>query len=902
MIGDTVGMVLLERDSALASLREYATTARSGEGRMVLVTGEAGVGKSSLVEQFQRELLDARWYWGACDAMFTPRPLGPLFDLADQLGGELRHLADEQAGRDALFGALLRQINDPERLTAVVIEDLHWADEASVDLLRYLGRRLRSVPVLLIATYRDNEITTGDPLRLALGELATSRATRRIGLGPLSEAGVKALAGDSGVSADDLFRLTGGNPFFVSEVLRAGLGSVPASARDAVLARAARLSPQAQRALQIAALVGSRIEPGLIEAVGPGTAPVIDELVAAGLLVGDGGELRFRHEIARLAVGETVPDHRRPSLHAAILAAHRDLAHPDDAAMAFHAEIARDAPATLEYATRAARRSADLASHREAVAQYQRALRHAPDDDLATRAELNTALAEELRLVYRDDEAYAAQARALELWRTLTDPLREGEALIRLSNLAGGALGNGAQAEVLGDAGLAILEPLGDTPELAFAYAKEAGRHMVQGHRARALELARRARVLAERFGASETLSHALTTEAGLTAEDEWEALARRGLEIALTHGHQAAAARAYTNLHGLYVDHYQTARVDQAFAEGQAYCEEHDIATYTVFMRGNQSTFLTRMGRWDEAQTLADRQRTDVVPDGYNRLCATLAKGIIRARRGEPGVFELLDESLRIALATAEPQNIVPARCRHTEAHWLDGHADEARHEAELAADALDPDDPWLCGEVQAWLSRLGSRRRVPGPLAEPYRRSAEGDSAGAARFWLERECRYDAALSLVDSGDEASALRALELLRELGAEGTVRLVTRRLREQGVRGIPAGARPTTRANPGGLTAREVEVLALVCAGRTDAEIASTLYISAKTVHHHVSAVLAKLAVTSRREATAVAARLGLLADTEDGQPGRSVWASVADLATRSQPVTSSPAAPHRRR
>jgi len=300
-------VTLLERESQLGSLLQYADEARGHCGRLVLISGEAGIGKSSLVEELQHRLPDATWAWGACDGLFTPRPLAPLHDIARELGGTLLEVMQSAATRDEIFDAVLRRASDVEDLAVLVVEDAQWADEATLDLLRFLGRRVRDLPLLLVVTFRDDALTPTDPLRVALGELAGQRYTRRIDLPPLTPAGVARLAAGTSYLPEELYTLTGGNPFFVVEVVCDHGSEVPASARDAVLARAARLSETGRAALDLASLDSWRVDPELLARAGGFALDTFDELLGAGLLKAEGSTLRFRHELARRAIESEVP-------------------------------------------------------------------------------------------------------------------------------------------------------------------------------------------------------------------------------------------------------------------------------------------------------------------------------------------------------------------------------------------------------------------------------------------------------------------------------------------------------------------------------------------------------------------------------------------------------------------
>ncbi len=858
---------LLERETQLASLAQYAEEARSGSGRMVLVAGQAGVGKSSLLEHFQRELADVRWLTGACDGLFTPRALGPLLDAADQLGGELRELCRAGAPREQLFGGLLRQLNTPGALTVLVVEDVHWADEATLDLLRFVGRRIRDFPALVILTYRDDGLGADDPLRVALGVLATQRTTRRLTLPPLSERGVAGLAQGTGVEPVRLHRLTGGNPFFVTEVLQTTSGDLPVSVRDAVLARVAGLSAEARQVLDAAAVIGSRIPPQLLVSVTGAAPAMVDELVACGVLTGDAAQLRFRHEIARMAVQAAIPAHRSVMAHRGILDALRAAGCEDYARMAFHAEGAGDDALVLEYAPPAGRRASALAAHREAAAQFQRALRSAAHEDARMVATLYDELAHELSLVDRWQDSADARTEALRRWREVGDPLREGDSLRRLSRTMW-RLCRGKDADQAAVRALVLLKPLGPSPELAWAYANLAAERMNQGEHVQAIRLARRAQAVAGPLGLSDVLSDALNTEgfaaAGVGADGSGPL--HRALETAMADGLGEQAGRAYANLYSMYCAALRLPEGEHIYVDGIAYCDEHDIGTFGTCLRGERSSVLAMLGRWDEAESLAAGLLQQAGPSPVNRLNPLISLGKVRARRGAQGVWDCLDEAMKLADDVCDPSWIAFARTARAEARWLEGQPGAAADELAAAEDAAGAHlDAMERSELAVWRCRVtGIRSRAPG-LAEPFLSEVAGDHARAARLWDDLGLGYCAALTMLGSGEEAVMRNALARLEALGATAAARLARQKMRELGIASIPAGARAATREHPAGLTRREQEVLELICEGLTNDEISGRLFVSVKTAGHHVSAVLGKLGVPSRRIAATEAARLELV-------------------------------------
>ena len=455
-------MVLLERGTFLGSLDGWLAEARDGHGRLVLVGGEAGIGKTSLVRAFcDRHGADARFLWGACDALRTPRPLGPLLDIAREAGGELAELVAAEPSRHRLFGGFLDLLDAGDRPVVAVVEDAHWADEATLDLLVFVGRRVGGTSAMVVVTYRDDELGPGHPLSMVIGDLATARWVRRLELPALTREAVATLARPRGIDPDRLHQTTGGNPFFVTEVLGASSGEVPPTVRDAVLARAGRLSPVARGALDAAAVVPDGVELALLEAVAGADAAAVDECVAAGMLRGEGRGLRFHHELARLAVERAVPAGRRVELHRQILAHLVVTSRDDPARLAHHAEEAGMAAAVLEHATAAGERAAALGAHREAVDHYATALRFA--GGLADRplAELLERYAIELRAHRAGDRGAGGRGAGAGLLAPRGRPGARGRA-----------------------AGAPLLVPLGRRPERRGARVRRRGGGLAGGRTA----------------------------------------------------------------------------------------------------------------------------------------------------------------------------------------------------------------------------------------------------------------------------------------------------------------------------------------------------------------------------------------------------------------------------------
>jgi DNA-binding CsgD family transcriptional regulator/tetratricopeptide (TPR) repeat protein len=854
-------MELLERERCLADLARWLGDASERGGCIALVGGEAGIGKTVLLQEFSNRQREARVLWGACDALFTPRPLAPLHDIARQAQGALLEAITSGANRDAIFTAALDELERAPGL--VIFEDMHWADEATLDLLKYLGRRIHRTHAMLAVTYRDDEVGARHPLRFVIGDLPRA-SMRRMALSPLSESAVAQLARRAGRPPNGLHGITGGNPLFVTEALAAVADSVPVTVRDAVLARAVKLSPAAREIAELVCVVPGKAEIWLLEEAAEPDEASVEDCLSSGMARSEDGSLAFRHELARRALEDSLSRPRSQCLHAKVLAVLERRPGIPAARLVHHADGARNAEQVLRFAPIAAVQASSVGAHREAVSHYQIALRYAENLSPDERVQLQEHLSYECHLTGQHERAIEIRRAVLEIRRASGQRVKEGDALRWLSWLSWFA-GNREEADRYAADAIATLESLPPGPELAMAYCNQADLDMESHEADTAIDWAQRAIALAEPWGNARILSQALNTRGtvrligGDTAG--WADL-DRSLQLALADGVVEHVASGYTNLTAMAVCTRQYEQASGYLGLGLAYCEDHDLDSWWLYLLAYRARMRFEQGEWkgaiDDVEEVLRHPRTTSI----SRIPALRTLGHLRIRRGDADAALPLDEARALGGPMPELQRLGTLAAASAEAAWLEGDRERVLREVRPAYElVLQRRDPRMKGELAAWLWRAGALQQLPTDIPEPYALEISGDWRGAARAWKALGCPYEHACMLAWYGPEAEQREALTILGGLGAAPAARALRKQLRVQGVRGIPRGSRISTRRSPHGLTERETEILALLSKGLRNSVIAQRLFVSTKTVDHHVSAILAKLGVPSRAEAIAVTRR-----------------------------------------
>jgi DNA-binding CsgD family transcriptional regulator len=896
-------MELWERSAALALLEDLLH-GTADAGRLALVAGEAGIGKSMLVQAFAAQCGSrARVLWGVCDPLVTPRASGPLHDIARQAGGALADALDAGSSQSDQFAALIEELSGPRQRPrrVLVVEDVQWADEATLDMLVFLGRRIARLPALLIVTYRDDEVGPEHPLRAALAALPRG-SVRVVAVTPLSRECVAeqvARAGPAAAGRDpgEVYELTGGNPLLVTELLAADDRAVPATVRHLTLARLRRLSPPARDVARLVSVIPTSTDAAVLVDV----EEAVDECLATGVLVARGDAVAYRHELLRRAVEDSLSPARRAALHRRALSLLAGVDGTDPARLVHHARLAGDVPALLRYGVVAAARAASLGAHREAAAHYRAVRPHVDRLPARERAELLEAYAFEAYLAGVAAEGLEPLRAALAERGRSGERVRAGDNLRWISRLEWWS-GHGDAARATAMRAIDVLATEEPGRELAMAYSNRSQLHLLAHELDPAIEWGERARELADRLGDLETSVHASITviTARLLRGDPTAAVAMRRVHAdAAAAGLADHASRALVNLASSLVDTWRYVAGAAALDEAFAYASAHDLGGSTKrqpasvteppaaaaqrasirpspeyssqYLLGVLAGVRLERCEWDAALAAASDSLDRPVRFGRSVVPALVARGRILAARGLDGALSILDIAADHAYGIGEPQEIGPVASARAEYFLLEGDPDRAAEEARRGlAIAQEKGHHWFADELAYRLHQAGGPAAVAPPAADaplrlsPYRLLMAGDWSGAAAAWAALGRGY-ARVEALSAGDRGAVAEALGILAELGAVRTARRLRAELRRRGVAGVPRGPRPSSAANAAGLTARQMEVLGLLAEGLTNADIAARLTLSPKTVENHISAVLDKLEVATRGQAVAAARRRHLV-------------------------------------
>ncbi len=850
-------MELLERDKYLDVLENLFFELSNGNGFVVLISGEAGIGKTTLVENFAKIINSrARTLWGTCDALFAPRPLGPLYDIAAQLKNDLINLLNSHSERSVIFSRFLSNVQESKLPNIIVIEDVHWADELTFDLIKYLGRRANKINSILIITYRDDEIGSEHPLRFVLGDIPSQNLVR-IKLPVLSENTVDELADVHGLK--NLFKITGGNPFLISEMISNKDEGIPSSIKDSILARMSRLSRSARELIEFISIIPTSTELWLINKAFPNNSKFLDECNDSGIIYYENNKVSFKHELTRLAVEESLSLSKKQLLNEKVfqIFLKQEKINNYLARIIHHAEQSHNKEGIIKYAPIAAKQASKLGAHLLAAKHYKNVLRFADELSIQDQLDFYESKSYECYLNGKVKEGIEDGEIVLKLLQKFPDPIREGENYRRISRMLWYDC-NDKKAEQYVDNAIEILEKLPPGKELAMAYSNKSQTYMLREETELAIIWGEKAVKLARKMKDKDIEAHALNNigSAKMLVDDfTGEEYLKKSLQISFKNNFIEQTTRAYINLGCVLLQKRELKKANEYFTAGAEYCSDKDLHTLTLCMLAHHANVKLYLGEWDSAVEFANSVfQNEYIPEA-NKNIPLFIIGIIRARRNDPGAMNLLTEANRLSLSLGEMDKIVTIKGATAEAYWLQNKLNEIADEIESLYFKIQyTRNPWYIGALAYWLWKNDKLKKVPKIIANPYLLQIKGDWKSAAKLWEKLECPYEKALALSE-GDEHAMKEAIEIFNRLGASATSQLIKQKMRESGIKSIPKGPRKTTKANPNGLTVRQVEVLNLVGKGLSNQEIGNKLYISAKTVDHHISAIFSKLDIHSRIEA-----------------------------------------------
>ena len=864
-------MELIERDGFLELLQSEFERSIHTEGHCVFLGGESGIGKTSLVRRFCREKeKEVNIFYGTCDALFTPRPLAPFYDIALQMGSGLIQNNGNISDRTALFSHFLYELSNQKEPSIIVFEDIHWADEATLDFIKFFARRITRIRCLFILTYRNDEMNSLIPLRNIFGQVPADSFTR-MNLTLLSREAVGKMAEEKGWNGEEVYSISGGNPFYVQEILASYSTGIPENIKDSVLSVYHRQDEKVKQVWEILAVMPTGLELKYLEKLDPMLSMAAQDSLAGGILILKNNLLFFKHELYRRTIESALSPLLRVTLNKNILDQFLNsfLENNEIERIVHHAKNANEYHLVVQYAPQAAKAAALLGAHTEASKLYLSAIEYYQGTDNDLLVQSYECYAYECYLTNDIREAIIYCGKALAIWKDKNDTVRTGNSMRFLSRLWWYEA-NHKQSESFALQAIELLENQPSSRAKAMAFSNMSQFRMLSGLTEEALYWGEKAMQIAKELGDQNALSHALNNIGTVhiwipSSKEKGIALLEESLAIAKQNSFHEHTARAYTNLGNCGMDIKDYALTAKMVEEGIQYCEERNLYGLMSCLISCKARLHLEKGDWSAAENTADRlfKNGNLPPLARIELLVMLAK--IKMRRGEDDALPLLLEAKPKAFGILELEYMIPVMAALLEYEWISGEKvvdEKAIHLTETMIGQMG--NLYKNSEFVYWLSKSGRKEIHLKNYYAGYQMQNKKQAGGAAVLWEQLGCPYEQALALYE-GSEKDKKEALSLMHALGALAIYEKWKLEMKASGIKSIPRGLRKSTQSNPALLTGRELDVLHLLKEGLQNKEIADRLFISPKTVDHHISSTLFKLEVNTRVKAVQEAEKMGIL-------------------------------------
>jgi DNA-binding CsgD family transcriptional regulator/tetratricopeptide (TPR) repeat protein len=863
-------MELIERETYLSLLHTKLSKVDEGEGHSLFLYGESGIGKTSLLKAFKKDLNKKyKIFEGVCDALFTPRPLAPLFDIAWQISPDLMQGTTDIHDRTVLFSKFLQELKKQDATCIIIFEDIHWADEATFDFIKFIARRITHIPCLFICTVRDNEIHLTHPFTSVAGQLSPDSYTR-VQVAPLSVEAVKILAEEKGYDGEKVYKIAGGNPFFVNEILASYSEGVPATIREGIISAYNRTNEKTRQVWELLSVIPGSFETKYLERFDPSYLEAVENCRQLQILIYENNKISFKHELFRRAIENSLSPMRRVELHKRILElflANFEVNHEIER-IVHHAKNANKHELVVRYAPIAAREAAAVGSHVEAAKLLNTAIEHYQGSNECELVTLYETYAYECYLTNDIKQAIVYTSKRLRLLKKENNIEKTAGCVRFLSRLSWLDGDRNTSLQLAQDAVNAFVDAPSSTAK-ARAYSTMAHLKMLADEPKETIKWGDMAIEVAKDVNDEDAICHALnsmgTVRIYIPVEKQKgiEQL-EKSLEIAIRNSFDEHAARAYTNLAGNAMKIKEYDIVERYLDEGIAYSEERDLSYWMACMLGIKAKLELEKGNLNEALQIAESLRSGKY-EGTFKVYSALIIVLVNMRTNDTNVLPLLLQAKTTAFDKNEWQLMVPPMAALLEYEWLTGEEVVDADELQFVMENINKSFYYYeNNEFAYWLKKTRNEDVALDIIAEGYDVTSVAKARRSAAYWKEKGNNYHYSLMLFE-GSEEDKRNALAVMQELGATVVYERMKQEMRSAGIKSIPRGMRRSTMSNSAFLTGREMDVLQLLKHGLQNKEIANKLFISAKTVDHHISAIFYKLEVNSRVKAVNEATRLELI-------------------------------------